>query len=183
MSFNLAKYQHGRLGRAALIIGNAGLPSDIHYCTGVYRDLDRYEAFLKQPYGGLWGQREIRGPFHRPSLHRITRLIEDLSRLQLGYALVIFTGHGFHSHGSTKIVLRTGEYLDERAFNRIARRTALILDCCRTGAEVELTESKIIKTAAAQAPLHSEECRDLYNEAIKECGPMHMVVYACRKRG
>lgn len=167
--------------RRAIIIGNPGEEGAENYCKGVYKDVEAYKRFLRQPYGGYWANSAIIGPLVKPSAAEVRRVIASLKPLD--YALVIFSGHAEHSDeaDSTVLEVKEGETMNEQEFYRISPKTTLILDCCRTEALTNLEEAVKAEFAmpAALAELHPLKCRQYYKNRIEQCGESMVVLYAC----
>ena len=168
--------------RRAIIIGNPGEKETKDYCKGVFRDVDNYYRFLRQPQGGLWRQTEIDKLGIPTSTAEVFRAIERVR--DADYLLVIFSGHGAYSRDTdtTQLEIRPSEpLLDERVFYKRDRKTTIILDCCRTGllaAINEIVEAALAKVAGL-AELDPVKCRLLYDDQIRRCENGTTVLYSC----
>lgn len=167
------------MDRRALIVFNPGEEGEENYCTGVTRDVASYRSFLLSPTGGLWRESEIRG-MNRPSCSELRTRVEALSNYD--YALVIFSGHGWHSEDSdsTILCLRRGQEIDSTELRIFGTRQTLILDCCRVP-ERGLREDRVLLDMLAKAAptLHPEDCRRYYDRELEKCADELIILYAC----
>ena len=172
------------MNRRALIISNPGERGDENYCEGVLRDVDNYKSFLTNACGGLWSYSDI-DHISRPSINEVRLAMRKLEGS--GYALVVFTGHGWYSTDldSTILTLKAGQEIDSVELQKGASKQTIILDCCRKKfAGIPLDESNLIKASAAvlnraSSRLNAELCRHYYNEKIKTCDQGTTILYSC----
>jgi len=165
--------------RHAVIISNPGELGAENYCRGVLKDVEHYRSFLLSAIGGFWMRSEI-VEMSRPSTAEVRVKMKGLSAFD--YALVIFTGHGWHSTNldSTVLQLREGQEIDSAELRLATTKQTLILDCCRekhpgTPEVRALTET----LAKAASRFNSDDCRRYYDKRIQECASELVVMYAC----
>ncbi|MGO9605369.1 MAG: caspase family protein [Candidatus Binataceae bacterium] len=166
--------------RGALIIINPGLPDEENYCAGVYRDAANYRGFMQAPYGGSWDKDEIRIR-EQPSPRCVRQDIAWLSGCD--YAIVVFSGHGFHSinRNTTVVELKHGVQLDSEELIPGSKKQVLILDCCRVPVQEPLTEelAKSFNKLSVSSLLDTDECRRYFDKWIESCPDELVIMYAC----
>ncbi len=167
--------------RRALVIGNPGEEGDEHYCGGVLKDMQAYQAFLKSPQGGLWQDGEVK-PMTRPTTRSLQGELDLLEYYD--YALVVFSGHGDYvrSEGTTCLDLGAGQEIDSRKLIGVAPKQTTIFDCCRKyRVEVVLRGmlEGIERMAKALTTINPADCRRLYDERIAVCAEEPIVMWAC----
>lgn len=167
--------------RLALVVGNPGEQGDEHYCEGVLKDMDAYQAFLKAPVGGMWTNEEV-VPLLRPTARALQERLNKLEQYE--YALVIFSGHGDYvrSEGTTYLSLGAGEHIDSRKLIGVAPKQTTIIDCCRKY-RIEVVLKGIFegieRMAKALATVNPAHCRQYYDKRIADCPEESIVMWAC----
>jgi hypothetical protein len=160
---------------ASSIKGHDDLP-------GARVDVENYSSFLQSPIGGLWLPDEIE------ILRNPTRLLLKKTLLQakiVDYAMVAFSGHGYHAHGrtidETRVCLNDNEEASVQELNPGNERCAIIADCCRKVTEVLLEKRAWQFSVKAHVPAAANpaKCRRLFDLLVEtaEKGPIY--VYSC----
>ncbi len=158
--------------RIALIIGSAGPPDE--YLPGVKEDVKSYKNFLLSTTGGQWYEDEIITLLDK-SIHEVKRVVNNIKSQEPDFAFVVFTGHGSYSTLYNQRVLMIGhDKLYEHELRGLAPYELLIIDTCAgMDEEVEVPiEERLFKKAAII------DYRRKYEEAIKECLPQEIILYA-----
>lgn len=168
------------LRRKALIIGSPGKSGTKEFLQGVALDLDNYRDYLFSPIGGYWQQNEV-VVMRDPSLQEV---VMELSRLTADYALLVFSGHGYHNGSTTVFDLRDDKEIKIDQFRNRVHKQTIIADCCRK-LTVVVNEAKfLVEALALGRGLNSDRCRAYYDELIEESGRgakggEEVVLYAC----
>jgi len=168
------------MNRKALIISNPGELGDMHYCKGVFKDVENYRNFLLSPIGGLWTSSEIEN-LHKPSLLKVRNCLSGLSGY--GYVFIVFTGHGWYSkeRGSTILQLSKGQDFDSAELRRGALKQTVILDCCREIHTSALLSKMVLENAKIALKIHPDRCRRYYDQRIVECENGLVMLYSCSR--
>ena len=167
------------MNRKGIIISNPGEVRAENYCEGVKRDVANYRSFLLSPNGGVWRESELE-EMSRPSVAEVRRKIESLRNYD--YALIIFSGHGYHCsiRDSSVLELRADEEIDSDEFRGTADKLTLILDCCRKVYPEKRTMVMDSARVAKRAPvLNPANCRKYYNQRIDACSNGIVVMQSC----
>jgi hypothetical protein len=166
------------VNRKSLLIANPGIEGSDKYCSGVIADIKNFKDFLLSPIGGLWKDEEIIIK-NKPSKAELLNSINLLKNTE--YALIVFSGHGWHSSqlNETMLQLNDKEDINSKELRQGAPKQTLILDCCRVICK-ELLE-KILEYAFQKtlSQIHPEDCRLYYDNRIKECPGSLTVLYSC----
>lgn len=155
--------------RRILLFGNtSGLP-------GVSVDIDHYVSFFTSDYGGAWNQDEIIVRIN-PELTSLRSELLALSRSNLDYLIVVYSGHGGWERNTILEINEDEETISEIEINNIARKQLTILDCCRSS--VELEKSALLEFSTRSMP--RDVIRRKYEDKIKEAIAQNIRLYACK---
>lgn len=168
--------------RIATIIG---VPDSPHgQLPGVEVDLSHYRDFLHSIGGGAWLEEEIR-VLRSPS--RVQVLAATAAAQFADYAIVVFSGHGFHARSATlseTTVCLAGH--DEARLSELfpcVRRVLVIADCCRMIVSVNRSMNEAVLANAALAnevrTIDRATARHNFETAIMGCEEGRIVLYAC----
>lgn len=113
-------------------------------------------------------------------------MLTAISAAQLAdYALVVFSGHGFHAQSPTlseTTVCLAGheEARISELFPRV-RRLLVIADCCRTVVSVKRAADEAIQAAFANEArtIDRATARRNFEQALMKCEEGRIVLYAC----
>jgi hypothetical protein len=130
-SFRVETPNRGKCGMSRFAILIASPDGGADALPGPPHDIARLRAFLTSPIGGAWHDvpEEIRAVTH-PTVDQLTALIEEAN--QRDYAVVVFSGHGSHVGGNTRLSLSVShQILAEDLAAQITTRATLVIDACR----------------------------------------------------
>ena len=169
------------LTRKALLIINPGEVEDEEYCTGVFKDADRYQNFMMSPVGGAWVGIEIR-QLPRPSVREVRSAISECSLAD--YCLVMFSGHAGYSNIDRQLVLDLGggQRIASTELQTGGARQTIILDCCRVVHDIPLLEKRsAIANFSAQTLRETDprKCRELFSGMVEQAPRSLVTLYSC----
>lgn len=161
----------------AFIITYPGEPGADNYCKGVLKDRENIERYLLSPIGGAWRKDEISNIQPVSSLYLQVILH---SFVDYDYLMFFFSGHGFHDGTSTMLELSKNKFVSERSLRGKAKKTLIILDCCRV-IEIEPVMDHVLREMfkGASAGLNPTKCRALYEKYLENIPNTLTTCYSC----
>lgn len=155
------------MNRRVLIIGNsAGL-------AGVAKDINNYSAFFQSNHGGAWFDSEIIVR-NQPTKSELTKILDDLSDLDLEYLITVYAGHGGYQRQTVLEINKNGEMINERDLH-ICKKQLLIFDCCRA----VISRHDESKTAGMVLNRAASAYRERYETAVRNAIMQKPSLYAC----
>ena len=161
--------------RKAILIFNDGGTGN--FLPGVEKDREGYLSFLKSPEGGAWGVDEMH-VFNNECtksilLNYISYWIE-LSNNDIGYWLIIFSGHGYATvDGQIMLELSPGNDCSVEDIKKATdgARRLLIADSCRcvhTVIQDSLKRESKLFSAAQPGDAYAQRCKQLYMRKLED---------------
>lgn len=150
--------------------------------TGVSKDIDHIQVFLKDVAGGAWNSDEIEVHINP----RLSSLKSALARYKYSYdyMMVFFTGHGGHKRQQTYVQINNDkELIAQSELENLCKKQINIYDCCRSEIET-LTESRASISMDAykfgdSLKLTRLEARKRYESQIERAKPQQLILYSC----
>lgn len=164
--------------RKAIIIANQD-----GKLTGVSKDIDHIQEFLKGISGGAWNEDEIEVNVN-PSLSSLKLSLALKRIVGYDYIMVFFTGHGGHKREQTYVQINNKkELIAQSELENLCQKQINIYDCCRSEIE-ELNEARstqIFKMfdSASSLTLSRFEARRLYERQIQLAKNQQLILYSC----
>jgi translation initiation factor 2 beta subunit (eIF-2beta)/eIF-5 len=94
--------------------------------------------------------------------------------------MIFFSGHGYHDGNETILELSHGNDVPESIFRGRAKKTLVVLDCCRKIIKESLLESFAINVEkSAGLMLNRALCRKYYEEYILSIDNTYTTCYSC----
>jgi hypothetical protein len=151
--------------------------------TGVSKDIEHIQEFLKSIPGGAWNTDEIELHIN-PSLSslRLSLAIDKLSKYD--YMMVFFTGHGGHKRQETYVQINNDKQLIAQSeLENLCNKQINIYDCCRSEIE-ELKEARASLSMDSYSfsdslRLSRIQARQIYNNQIEKAKPQQLILYSC----
>ena len=160
--------------KAILIFNDGGVGN---YLPGVEKDREGYLSFLKSPEGGAWDDDEMRifnNDCTKAILLNYISFWKNLSKDNIGYWLIIFSGHGYATEdGQTVLELSPGNdcSIEDIKIATDGSRRLLIADSCRsvlTEAQDSLKRELKLFSAAQPGDAYAKRCKDLYMRNLED---------------
>jgi hypothetical protein len=165
------------MNRKAILIGASPAAEPLQFVTA---DVAQWGEFLQSNEGGAWNESEILDASH---LDR-AKLLNELARMNSSdYSLIVFVGHGFTTTTDLpwtelRLILESGETVQERELNPGSPRCSIVLDCCRTRGENLETIMEHRKTASLKEAYAAVRSRQAYDTAAVQAEMGAVTVYA-----
>ena len=153
--------------RLFLVSNNGG---QAEYLPGVQKDVNNYLSFFKSDEGGAWEDSEI---YCAPQWPRnyVLRILNEWAEGNVGYVLIVFTGHGGIVNDNVVIYPNNNETIsiDELRMTIGDMRCHLITDSCQTIVESREHGGVIRGRMFCDStdPVHKLKCRNRYMRAIE----------------
>ena len=151
--------------------------------TGVSKDIDHIQIFLKGIIGGAWNSDEIEVHIN-PTLASLKLAIAIDRLMGYDYMMVFFTGHGGHKRQQTYVQINNQkELIAQSELENLCKKQINIYDCCRSEIE-ELNEAQTRFKAEAydsaiSPTLSRMEARKLYEDQIQKAKSQQLILYSC----
>ena len=151
--------------------------------TGISKDIDHIQVFLKGITGGAWNSDEIEVHIN-PTLTSLKLDIAIDRLMGYDYMMVFFTGHGGHKRQQTYVQINNQkELIAQSELENLCHKQINIYDCCRSEIE-ELKEARSkfgmeSFDSAISSRLNRVEARKLYEDQIKKAKPQQLILYSC----
>ena len=156
--------------RKALLICN-------NDASGATHDIDKWRKFLLSGGGGAWENSEIERLVN-PTLSYLYATLSRVSRENNDFVLVVFAGHGEWKRSTLLEINPQGDEISEAAFNNLATREIVCLDCCRGVSR--LTESAVEAELRFFSANQRSSLRQTYDKRMMEAEPQQVNLYACK---
>jgi hypothetical protein len=172
--------------KRAIIIATPNCPGH-GKLPGATKDAEVWKSFLRSPEGGAWKDDEI-NVFSDPDKKYVDLILSNRVNLQLDYALLAFSGHGYHvkptSYSTeTRLLVSEKEYLTEYSFTVKAQRELVIMDACRQygGQVLEEAIAKMIRAMEASALNEDrfKKAREMFNKSLSNSPLGRSMVFSC----
>ncbi len=156
--------------RSALLICN-------NDASGATHDIDKWEKFLVSGEGGAWERAEIQKCVN-PSLAELRSALYRIKGDGNDFVIVAFAGHGEWKRSTVLEINPAGESISETAFNNLASREIVCLDCCRGVSRLSesATEAQLRMFSANQRSY----LRQAYDNRMMQALPQIVKLYACQ---
>lgn len=164
--------------KKAIIIANQVL-----LLTGISKDIDHIQNFLKGISGGAWNPDEIEVNIN-PSLSSLKLSLAIDRMTGYDYIMVFFTGHGGHKRNQTYVQINNDKQLIAQSeLENLCKKQINIYDCCRSEIEEqkEVRKSVILDSFdfSGSLRLNRIEARRLYENQIQRAKPQQLILYSC----
>lgn len=166
--------------RRSILIGCEG--NGQNFLSQVKVDIDNYYSFLLSPEGGFWYKNEII-MLMNPTLFEINSAIQSVGGV--GYAFVVYGGHGFYDGRTGEQFLELGRegIVPASILSTNATRQLIIIDACRV-----IRGLPFIKKAQKEGTLggyqmptnYALSCRGLFDQYLNSIIPQTQAwIYSC----
>lgn len=151
--------------------------------TGVSKDINHIQVFLKDIVGGAWNSDEIEVHIN-PKLSSLKLALAIYKLHSYDYMMVFFTGHGGHKRQQTYVQINNDkELIAQSELENLCKKQINIYDCCRSEIET-LTESRSSMSMESHKfgdslKLTRLEARRLYENQIERAKPQQLILYSC----